>query len=210
MTGSLQQLAATLAVASGAVPHGAGRPAAVLALFAATAAPDLMFTERAATLRRHAGQVSFPGGSIDATDASPEAAAVRETQEEIGLDPAHVTVLGRLPATRPTVTRYAVTAVVAQWPGAEPLVAAATEVARVSRVPVSVLADPAVRVSARHPSGWTGPAFWVADDLVIWGFTASLVDDLLRLGGWQRPWHHGRVVDVPRRFLQDGPVPPLP
>lgn len=176
------------------------RRAAVLALLTAGEQPDLLFTERASTLRHHAGQVSFPGGRIDAGDAGPEDAALREAQEEIGLDPRRVHLLGRLPGT--ALTRaFNVTVVVGSWSGDQDLVASPDEVAQVLRYPLRRLADPQVRRSARHPSGGVGPAF-VLDDIVIWGFTAHLTDRLLDLGGYQLDWDQGRTISVPERFLR--------
>jgi hypothetical protein len=70
------------------------------------------------------------------------------------------------------------------------------ETAVVARVPVADLVDPANRGQVHHPSGYTGPAFQVAD-LLVWGFTAGLVDALLELGGWAGPWDRNRVYELP-------------
>jgi len=70
------------------------------------------------------------------------------------------------------------------------------EVAAVERIPVASLADPAHRVMLRHPSGRTGPAFRIRS-MLIWGFTALLVDRLLALGGWERPWDTAIVRELP-------------
>jgi len=82
-------------------PPGHHRRSAVLMLFGAdgAASVDVLLTERSANLRSHAGQVAFPGGRLDPTDAGPEAAALREAQEETGLDPAGVTVAVALRAS---------------------------------------------------------------------------------------------------------------
>src|SRR5699024_5371153 len=79
-------------------PHGA-RPAAVLMLFGddEDIGPEIVLTQRADTLRAHAGQIAFPGGSVDAADPSPVAAALREAEEEVGLRPDEVGVFGELP-----------------------------------------------------------------------------------------------------------------
>jgi 8-oxo-dGTP pyrophosphatase MutT (NUDIX family) len=90
------------------------RHAAVLiALIDAPEAPGILLTVRAAGLRHHAGQIAFPGGVIEAGDAGPAAAAMREAQEEVGLDPDHVTVLGYL-ADQAVFTGYRITPVVAR------------------------------------------------------------------------------------------------
>lgn len=160
-------------------------------------AADVLLTERAATLRSHAGQVAFPGGHIDAGDAGPAAAALREAQEETGLDPAGVEILTELPDLYVPVSDVAVTPVLAWWRTPSPVgVVDAREVAHVARVRVPDLLDPANRFRAVHPSGFVGPAFQ-ASGLFIWGFTAGLLDRLLTLSGWERPWDHNRLQPVP-------------
>lgn len=183
-------------------PHGPSR-AAVLLLLSAAEDPDLLFTERGRGLRNHAGQVSFPGGGRESGDADEVATALREAREEVGLSPRHVHVLGTLPATRLPVSRFDVAPVVGWWAGVEPLaITSPDEVAAIHRWRVSELADPAHRVTSQHPSGHRGPA-WQFGDVFLWGFTAYLTDALLTLGGWARPWHRSRVVEVPARFLID-------
>lgn len=176
------------------------RPSAVLALLSRSTDghPDLLFTERAATLRRHPGQVSFPGGRIDPGDQGPEDAALREAAEEIGIDPKGVELLGRMPPTQ-VISSFNATIVVGTWAGDQPLTPEPGEVAQILRYPVDLLASPGVRRSARLPRGRIGPAF-VVDDIVIWGFTAHLVDRLLQLGGWDDDWDAQALIDVPERF----------
>lgn len=177
-------------------PHG-GRHSAVLVLFGeGPAGPDLLFIERAATLRSHAGQPAFPGGAQDAADVSPVAAALREATEEVGLDPAGVEVLGSLPDLWLPPSRFVVTPVLAWWREPHEVgVVDAAEVAAVARVPLSELSDPANRICVTHPNGWVGPAFEVRG-LLVWGFTAGLTDRLLALGGWERPWDRSRVREL--------------
>ena len=180
-----------------APPATGGRASAVLVLFGeGPGGPDLLFIQRSAELRLHAGQPAFPGGAIDAGDEGPVAAALREAAEEVGLDPADVDVVGTLPELFIPRTGFRVVPVLAWW--REPHAVApvdAAEVAAVERVSVSELADPATRVMVRGPGGYLSPAFRVKG-MLIWGFTAVLVDRLLALAGWERPWDTAKVIDL--------------
>ncbi|MBC7373734.1 MAG: CoA pyrophosphatase, partial [Frankiales bacterium] len=113
-------------------------------------------------------------------------------REEVGLDPGSVDVLGTLPALFLPPSGFVVHPVVAHWRAPHPVrVVDPAEVAAVVRAPLAALVDPAHRLQVRHPSGWIGPAFEVqgADgELLVWGFTAGLLDRLLELAGWARPW----------------------
>ena len=179
-------------------PPEDGRPAAVLILLGQDPhhGTDVLLLERAATLRSHAGQVAFPGGGADPEDADAVATALREAEEETGLDPAGVVPLAQLPDLFLPPSGFVVTPVVAHWerPSAVHAVDAG-ETAAVVRVPVAVLADPAHRIRVAHPSGYVGPAFVVAG-LLVWGFTGGLLSALLDLGGWARPWDISRVLDL--------------
>jgi 8-oxo-dGTP pyrophosphatase MutT (NUDIX family) len=178
-------------------PARGGRPSAVLVLFAeGPGGPDLLFIQRSQGLRLHAGQPAFPGGAIDAGDEGPAAAALREAAEEVGVDPDGVDVVGTLPELFIPPTGFRVVPVLAWWrqPSAVAPVDAG-EVAAVERVGVSELADPAARLMVRGPSGFLSPAFR-ARGMLIWGFTAALVDRLLSLGGWERPWDAATVMDL--------------
>lgn len=182
-------------------PVSGGRPSAVLMLLGEGVdpggGPDLLLIERAATLRSHAGQPAFPGGAVDPGDAGPVAAALREAAEETGLDPAGVEVVAVLPALWLPPSGYVVTPVLGWWRSPSPVWAVdAAEVAAVVRVPVAELVDPASRLRVTHPSGWVGPAFEVGG-LLVWGFTAGLLDRLLALAGWELPWDHARVRELP-------------
>lgn len=174
------------------------RESAVLVLFGPgdAGAPDVLLIERAAQMRAHAGQPAFPGGGLDPEDPGPVAAALREAQEETDLDPSGVRVLGTLPAMWVPPSGYSVTPVLAWWQRPSPVrVIDPGEVARVVRVPVANLVDPANRVTVAHPSGFVGPGFTVAG-LLVWGFTAGLLDRLLALAGWELPWRPGRTVNL--------------
>lgn len=179
------------------------RSAAVLALFTDEADPSLTFITRAQTLRRHAGQIAFPGGAVDDTDEDRPHTALREANEEIGLNPQQVTVLGQLPALWVPASRYDVTTVVGAWPGDDELnVMDPGEVDEVHHYRVSELTSAETRWMGRHPSGFTGPAFMLGDHF-IWGLTGHLVDWLLDLAGWAQRWDRTRVTDVPHRFMRD-------
>jgi 8-oxo-dGTP pyrophosphatase MutT (NUDIX family) len=133
---------------------------------------------------------------VDPGDAGPEQAALREAQEETGLDPAGVQLFAKLPPLWLPPSGFSVLPVLGWW--RKPVAVRAVdpaEVARVERICIAELAEPANRLRVRHPAGPIGPAFAV-HGLVVWGFTARLVDELLRLGGWERPWDASRVVPL--------------
>ncbi len=166
----------------------------------------MLILQRAPDMRTHAGQPAFPGGATDPGDDGPAGTALREAAEEVGLDPASVTVLATLPPLWIPVSGFVVTPVLAWWHTPHPVHPLdPAEVARVVRVPVAELVDPANRVRVQHPSGWVGPAFRVRQ-MLVWGFTAGVVDALLRLAGWQRPWDE-QAPPVPLPISGDQPVP---
>ncbi len=179
-------------------PEDGGRASAVLMLFGDDGGePDVLLTQRADTMRSHAGQVSFPGGSLDPDDDGPVDAALREAHEEAGVRRDGVDVLGELPSLFLPPSGFVVTPVLAWWREPSPVAAMdPTEVARVERVPLAELLDPDNRVTARHPSGYLGPAFTV-QGMFVWGFTAGLLSRVLDLAGLAPPWHRERVVDLP-------------
>ncbi|GAB2590860.1 CoA pyrophosphatase [Microlunatus antarcticus] len=185
-------------------PAQGARKSAVLALFGeGPSGPEVLLVERALTLRSHPGQIAFPGGAADPGDVDLVDTALREAYEECGVLRDGVEVLGALPAAHVVVSGFDVTAVVAWW--RVPLAdtpADPGEVAAVLRVPVADLVDPANRVTARHPTGFRGPAFTVAGHLV-WGLTAHLLAAVLDLAGWTTPWDDTREVGIPDRYLRD-------
>jgi 8-oxo-dGTP pyrophosphatase MutT (NUDIX family) len=159
--------------------------------------PTVLITERAATLRAHAGQPSFPGGRVDPDDDGPVAAALREAAEETGLDPSGVDVFAVLPDVYLTPSRSVVTPVLGWWREPSPVgVVDVAEVASVHAVHIADLVEPANRLQVSHPSGFVGPAFTVAG-LLVWGATALLLTHVLRLGGFERPWDRDRVEELP-------------
>ncbi|WP_121748300.1 CoA pyrophosphatase [Streptomyces sp. E2N166] len=183
---------------------GAGRQSAVLILFgegAAGVGPELLLMERAGSLRSHAGQPAFPGGALDPDDGDPHGdgplrAALREAEEETGLDPAGVQLFGVLPKLYIPVSGFVVSPVLAWWREPSPVgVVDPNETARVFTVPVADLTDPANRVTTIHPSGHRGPAFLV-ESALVWGFTAGIIDRLLHFAGWERPWDREKQVPL--------------
>jgi 8-oxo-dGTP pyrophosphatase MutT (NUDIX family) len=157
------------------------RAAVLLPIVVRDDGPRLIFTTRTMNVAKHKGQISFPGGMTEPGDDGPEATALREAQEEIGLDPALVQVLGALD-DQITITGFAVTPVVGFVdPGAE-LAPDPVEVQDVFEVPLAVLTDP-----ARHDEELMehrGERFrthrYLADgDRVIWGATARIVTSFL-------------------------------
>jgi 8-oxo-dGTP pyrophosphatase MutT (NUDIX family) len=179
-------------------PNGRGRPAAVLILFGAgSAGPDLLFIERSADLRKHPGQPAFPGGAIDDSDGGPVQAALREAAEETGVDPAGVRVLAVMPELYIWRSDFRVTPVIGWWHTPVPVTPGdPAEIAAAIRVPIAELASPANRMMIQYPGGQGGYAF-KAGGLVIWGFTAMLLDRVLALGGWEQPWDSGQLTNLP-------------
>ncbi|GAA2904237.1 CoA pyrophosphatase [Streptomyces mexicanus] len=181
---------------------GAGRQSAVLVLFGeGERGPELLLMERAGSLRSHAGQPSFPGGALDPEDGDPQGegplrAALREAQEETGLDPAGVQLFGVLPRLYIPVSGFVVTPVLGWWREPSPVgVVDPAETARVFTVPVADLTHPDNRATAVHPRGHRGPAFLV-ESALVWGFTAGIIDRLLHYAGWEVPWDRDKQVPL--------------
>ena len=159
--------------------------AAVLVPITDRADPGLILTQRTATMRRHAGQVAFPGGRIDPEDDGPVDAALREAEEEIALSRRHVTVIGAADRYR-TVTGYEVTPILAVVPPDLVLVPSEAEVAHVFEVPLAFMLDPANHI--RASAEWQGQRRhyyeinW--DGHRIWGATAAMIVNLSRRLQW--------------------------
>lgn len=166
---------------------------------------DVLLLERASTLRSNPGQVAFPGGRIDPDDDGSIAAALREAEEETGLDPAGVEVLGMLEIVPLAFTQHVVTPVLAWWRHPSPVgVVDVAESAAVFRAPIADLLDPArrgVTVIRRDGQEWRGPGFLVPrndapGEHLVWGFTAMLLDGLFDRLGWTEPWDATRELPL--------------
>ena len=143
--------------------------------------PGLIFTERRADMRRHAGEISFPGGRQDEGDADFAATALREAEEEIGLDPAQVKIGEALPATRTFVTNYVVHPFVGYVPHPRELDLQPnpTEVETVLTFSLELLRESyEMRRLIRRGVPIHTPTYEVEGQL-IWGATARILSDLL-------------------------------
>jgi len=157
------------------------RPSAVLlALADGPRGAEVLLTRRAEHLSSHRGEMSFPGGRLDAGE-TPLVAALREAQEEVGLDPAVVEPLGELEHLNTVVSRSYIVPVVARVPGRLDIAATSPEVERVMWLPLAEL----VRVDTYRSERWGDQPtdrvlhFFELDDETVWGATAAVLVDLL-------------------------------
>ena len=156
-------------------------PAAVLIPIIDREEPTVLFTRRTDTLRRHAGQVAFPGGRIDPEDDGPVTAALREAHEEVALPPSEVEVLGTLDSYE-TGTGYSITPVVGLVTPDLPLVPCEAEVAALFETPLAHLLDPTNQQLLE--AEWQGRMrrYYAIDWEThhIWGATAGIIVNLTR------------------------------
>lgn len=195
----LVELVEKLEYSAPADPRGV--PAAVLlALSPVDGADDLelVLLRRPQSMRNHAGQVGLPGGAVEPGDPDGVAAALREANEEVGLDPVGVRVLGSLDRSYIPVSNFDVLPVVGLWDGRSRLRPNPSEVAGILRPSLRQLADPSNHgtlplerlvgdggLRGRAPE-LASPVFWV-DGVVVWGFTAGLLALFLRSLGLDAP-----------------------
>jgi 8-oxo-dGTP pyrophosphatase MutT (NUDIX family) len=168
-----------------------GRAAAVLVpLLPRAEGLHVLFTERSMELRSHAGQISFPGGSVDAADPDVRAAALREAREEVGLRKEHVEVLGTIDDCPTFVTGYVITPLVGvvdplafTAAGRYPWEPSPAEIAALHELPLSGFLDPAnLRVEMREREGVQFELYWyTVEGNVVWGATARILNQLITL-----------------------------
>lgn len=198
---------------------GHGRDAAVLVLFSGPPSDqtggipesaDLLVTVRASTLRHHAGQAAFPGGAVDPGDFDPVHTALREANEETGIDPARVHPLVALEKIFIAPSGFQVVPVLAysEDPGPVTVVDPA-ETAIVARVPVRAFVNPENRLMVYRDARsrrWAMPAFRL-NQMLVWGFTAQVISAMLDVAGWAQPWDTTEVLGLDEAMALVGEEP---
>ncbi len=187
---------------------GAGRDAAVLVLFSgpqdsATGGlpddADLLVTVRASTLRHHAGQAAFPGGAADPGDEGPIHTALREANEETGIDTDRLQPLATLEKMFIPPSGFHVVPVLAYSPNPGPVaVVDESETAIVARVPVRAFINPENRLMVYRKENTrrlAGPAF-LLNEMLVWGFTGQVISAMLDVAGWAEPWNTADVREL--------------
>ena len=189
--------------------RGGRRDAAVLVLFSGpeeSPSPggvpddaDLLLTVRASTLRHHAGQAAFPGGTSDPDDDGPVATAMREAREETGIDTNRLRPLATMERTFIAPSGFHVVPVLAYSPDPGPVaVVNEAETAIVARVPVRAFLNPANRLMVYRRGlarRFAGPAF-LLNEMLVWGFTGQVISAMLDVAGWALPWDTSDVREL--------------
>ncbi|MDT5101072.1 MAG: hypothetical protein QOC76_4809 [Mycobacterium sp.] len=201
-------LAMVTAANAKAALTGAGRDAAVLVLFSGPQdSPngglpddaDLLVTVRASTLRHHAGQAAFPGGAADPGDDGPIHTALREANEETGIDTGRLQPLATMEKMFIPPSGFHVVPVLAYSPdpGAVAVVDP-SETAIVARVPVRAFINPENRLMVyrkQNTRRLAGPAF-LLNQMLVWGFTGQVISAMLDVAGWAQPWNTEDVREL--------------
>ncbi len=148
-------------------------------LFLAAGEPHAVFTRRRADLRRHAGEISFPGGRRDPEDADLKDTALREAEEEIGLPRSEVRVLGELPPTSTFVTNYVIHPFVGEIPAGLAWQISEREVDAVLELPLRALRESRTRTRMERRGISFETDAYVLEEHLIWGATARILENLL-------------------------------
>ncbi|RPF21035.1 NUDIX hydrolase [Myceligenerans xiligouense] len=163
---------------------------------------DVLLLARAATLRSHAGQVAFPGGRADDGETMVDT-ALREAEEETGLDPGGVEVLGEFDPLPMPASNHVVTPVLGWWTKPTPVgVVDEAESSHVFRAPVADLLNPDSRVTVvvgQKGRSYRGPGFQISDGTtthLVWGFTGGILDALFDALGWAEEWDRTRELQL--------------
>ena len=201
-------LALVTAANTKAAITGEKRDAAVLVLFSGPAdSPsgglpddaDLLLTVRASTLRHHAGQAAFPGGAADPGDDGPVFTALREANEETGIDTSRLHPLCTLERMFIPPSGFHVVPVLAYSPDPGPVdVVDPAETAIVARVPVRAFINPENRLMVyrqKNTRRFAGPAF-LLNQMLVWGFTGQVISAILDVAGWAKPWNSDDVREL--------------
>lgn len=181
----LQQLRSRLARAAprDLPPHDYRRAGVLVPIFERDGAAHLLLTKRTDTVEHHKGQISFPGGRQEIDDPDLLTTALRETYEEIGLDPALVQVWGRLDEIDTVVSGFAITPFVGLIPPPQALNLNPLEIAELVTVPLAIFLDPAnLRVETRMRAGQPHEIYYYTHPPhVIWGATARIIRGMVAL-----------------------------
>jgi 8-oxo-dGTP pyrophosphatase MutT (NUDIX family) len=201
-------LALVMAANANAAMRGGARDAAVLVLFSGPLDStsgglpddtDLLVTVRASTLRHHAGQAAFPGGVADSGDHSPVHTALREANEETGIDTSRLHPLATLERMFIPPSGFHVVPVLAYSPDPGPVaVVNESETAIVARVPVRAFINPENRIMVYRKANtrrFAAPAF-LLNEMLVWGFTGQVISAMLDVAGWAQPWNTGDIREL--------------
>jgi 8-oxo-dGTP pyrophosphatase MutT (NUDIX family) len=185
-----------------------GRDAAVLVLFSGPPESpsgglpddaDLLVTVRASTLRHHAGQAAFPGGAADPGDGGPVHTALREANEETGIETSRLQPLCTLERMFIPPSGFHVVPVLAYSPDPGPVaVVDESETAIVARVPVRAFVNPQNRIMVYRKENTrrtAGPAF-LLNEMLVWGFTGQVISAMLDVAGWAQPWNTDDIREL--------------
>jgi 8-oxo-dGTP pyrophosphatase MutT (NUDIX family) len=160
---------------------------------------DLLVTVRASTLRHHAGQAAFPGGAADQGDQGPVHTALREANEETGLDATRLHPLATLERMFIPPSGFHVVPVLAYSADPGPVaVVDEAETAIVARVPVRAFVNPENRIMVYRKANtrrFAGPAF-LLNEMLVWGFTGQVISAMLDVAGWAEPWNTDDIREL--------------